>query len=120
MFRFVWQLPNRELIIDRPLVMGIVNATPDSFSDGGQFLDPNAAIAHGLELISQGADLLDIGGESTRPGSQSVPLDEELRRVVPVVRGLAAQSMVPISIDTSKAEVARQSLADGALIVNDV
>jgi dihydropteroate synthase len=120
MFRFVWQLPNRELIIDRPLVMGIVNATPDSFSDGGQFLEPNAAIARGLELVAQGADLLDIGGESTRPGSQLVPLDEELRRVLPVVRGLAEQTKVPISIDTSKAEVARHCLASGAAIVNDV
>src|SRR5439155_10630324 len=85
-----------------------------------QFLDPNAAIAYGLELVAQGADLLDIGGESTRPGSQPVPLEEELRRVLPVVRGLAAQSAVPISIDTSKAEVARQCLAAGAAIINDV
>ncbi|MFL5340421.1 MAG: dihydropteroate synthase [Gemmataceae bacterium] len=120
MSRFVWRLTDRELVIDRPLVMGIVNATPDSFSDGGQFLDPAAAVAHALDLVAQGADLLDIGGESTRPGSQPVSLDEELRRVVPVVGGLAAQTKTPISIDTSKAEVARQCIAAGAAIINDV
>ena len=120
MFRFVWRIARRELVIDHPLVMGIVNTTPDSFSDGGQFLAPNAAINHGLELIAQGADLLDVGGESTRPGSVPVPLEEELRRVLPVVRGLVAQTAVPISVDTSKSEVARQCLAAGAAIINDV
>jgi dihydropteroate synthase len=104
----------------RCLVMGIVNVTPDSFSDGGQFLHTDAAIAHGLELVRQGADLLDIGGESTRPGSQPVTLDEELRRVLPVATALAQQTNVPISIDTSKAEVARACLAAGAHLVNDV
>jgi dihydropteroate synthase len=100
--------------------MGIVNVTPDSFSDGGRFLDPSAAVDHGLRLVEDGADLLDVGGESTRPGSEGVPLDEELRRVVPVVRALAAKMPVPLSVDTSKAEVARQCLDAGAAIINDV
>jgi dihydropteroate synthase len=100
--------------------MGIVNVTPDSFSDGGQFLNADAAVAHGLELIRQGADLLDVGGESTRPGSQPVPLDDELKRVVPVVTALAKQTATPISIDTSKPEVADACLQAGARIINDV
>jgi dihydropteroate synthase len=117
----LWRLPDRTLSIDQcPLVMGIVNVTPDSFSDGGQFDDRAAAVAHGLELARQGADLLDVGGESTRPGAEPVPLEEELRRVVPVVEILAAQIPVPVSVDTSKAEVARRCLAAGARIVNDV
>jgi dihydropteroate synthase len=116
-----WRFRNRELHLDsRCLVMGIVNVTPDSFSDGGRFFDPNAAIAHALDLIRQGADLLDIGGESTRPGSQPIALDEELRRVVPVVAALAQQTNVPISIDTSKSEVAAACLEAGAHIINDV
>src|SRR4051794_15812469 len=98
----------------RPLVMGIVNVTPDSFSDGGQFSSTDAAVEHGLRLAADGADLLDVGGESSRPGSQPVSLDEELARVVPVVRGLAGRVNVPISVDTTKAEVARQALAAGA------
>ncbi len=100
--------------------MGIVNVTPDSFSDGGLYATTDAAVAHGLELVRQGADILDVGGESTRPGAAVVPLDEELRRVVPVVRGLAASCPVTLSVDTSKAELARQALAAGAHIVNDV
>jgi dihydropteroate synthase len=107
--------------------MGIVNVTPDSFSDGGLFLDPGAAIAHGLELAAQGADILDIGGESTRPGAEPVSGEEELRRVLPVVEGIAAASggSMParrsqISIDTSKAVVAAAALAAGASLVNDV
>jgi dihydropteroate synthase len=116
-----WQLSDRTLEPGRPpLVMGIVNVTPDSFSDGGQFLDPAAAVAHGLELVRQGADLLDVGGESSRPGSQPIPLEEELARVVPVVRGLAAATSVPISIDTTKPEVADQALHAGGHAVNDV
>lgn len=116
-----WHLSDRVLTVGRrPLVMGIVNVTPDSFSDGGQFASTDAAVAHGLALVREGADLLDIGGESTRPGAQPVSLDEELRRVVPVVAALAAQVVLPISVDTSKAEVARQSIAAGAQIVNDV
>jgi dihydropteroate synthase len=116
-----WQLPDRRLqIAARPLVMGIVNVTPDSFSDGGQYASPEMAIAHGLELIRQGADLLDIGGESTRPGSHPVPEDEELRRVLPVVEALTQQTTVPLSIDTSKPEVARACLSAGAYIINDI
>jgi dihydropteroate synthase len=116
-----WHLPDRVLSIGRrPLVMGIINVTPDSFSDGGRYAMPPAAIAHALELVQQGADILDIGGESTRPGSQPVPLEEELRRVLPVVEGLAGRVSVPLSIDTSKAEVARRCLQAGAHIINDV
>jgi dihydropteroate synthase len=99
--------------------MGIVNVTPDSFSDGGEFLDPERAVAHGRELIEQGADLLDIGGESTRPGAEAVGAAEELRRVVPVIEGLAGGG-APISIDTAKAEVAAAAIDAGATIVNDV
>ena len=99
-------------------VMGIVNVTPDSFSDGGEFFDHERAIEHGLGLVRDGADVLDIGGESTRPGADAVPLEEELRRVIPVVEGLAGAA--PISIDTTKAEVARQAIKAGARIVNDV
>jgi dihydropteroate synthase len=99
--------------------MGIVNVTPDSFSDGGQFLDASQAIAHGLELREQGADIVDVGGESTRPGSQPVPLDEELRRVMPVVEALAREG-VAVSIDTMKPEVMRAAIAAGCAVVNDV
>ncbi len=116
-----WQLPDRVLSLrERALIMGIVNVTPDSFSDGGRFHDPQAAVAHGLELVAEGADLLDVGGESSRPGAEPVTLDEELARVLPVVRGLLARTTVPVSIDTTKAEVARQALAVGAHIVNDI
>ncbi|HET7574304.1 MAG TPA: dihydropteroate synthase [Solirubrobacterales bacterium] len=102
-----------------PQLMGIVNVTPDSFSDGGLYLDPEAAIAHGRELVAEGADILDVGGESTRPGAQEVPVEEELRRVLPVVEGLAGAG-VPVSVDTSKAAVAAAALDAGAAIVNDV
>ncbi len=116
-----WRVRDRVLYPGRtPLVMGIVNVTPDSFSDGGRFAATEAAVAHGLELARQGADLLDIGGESTRPGAAPVPLDEELRRVVPVIRELAAAVSIPLSVDTYKAETAGQALAAGAHIVNDV
>lgn len=109
-------------MVDLPprAVMGVVNVTPDSFSDGGRFLDPQLAIAHGRELVAAGADLLDIGGESTRPGAEPVASDEELRRVLPVVEALASDGEVPISIDTSKAVVADAALRAGATIVNDV
>jgi dihydropteroate synthase len=101
--------------------MGIVNVTPDSFSDGGAFLDPDAAIEHGLELVTQGANILDIGGESTRPGAEPVSEVEELRRVIPVIEGLvAAGTIAQISIDTSKAKVAEAALGAGASLVNDV
>jgi dihydropteroate synthase len=116
-----WHLCDRELTLDpRPLVMGIVNVTPDSFSDGGLHATTESAVAHALRLVEDGADLLDVGGESTRPGSTPVPVEEELARVVPVVLALAARTAVPLSIDTSKAEVARQCLRRGAKIINDV
>jgi dihydropteroate synthase len=101
------------------LVMGIVNVTPDSFSDGGLFLDAGAAVAHGRELLAEGADILDVGGESTRPGAEPVGADEESRRVVPVIEALAAGG-ARISIDTTKSQVARRALDAGATIVNDV
>lgn len=105
---------------DRPLLMGIVNVTPDSFFDGGRFLDPEAAVAHAARLVEDGADLLDIGAESTRPGSAPIDEVEELRRVIPVVRAVAKAVEVPISVDTSKAEVARAAIDSGASIINDV
>ncbi|WP_431331279.1 dihydropteroate synthase [Streptomyces sp. IPPR8] len=104
---------------DRCAVMGVVNVTPDSFSDGGRFFDTTAAIKHGLDLVAEGADLVDVGGESTRPGATRVDEDEELRRVVPVVRGLASEG-VTISVDTMRASVAEQALTAGAALVNDV
>ena len=102
----------------RPLIMGIVNVTPDSFSDGGRFFDPAAAVKHGLELVRQGADILDVGGESTRPYS-SADLQEELRRVRPVIRWLCREVDVPLSIDTTKSAVAQQAIEAGAEIIND-
>ncbi|MEV3932101.1 MULTISPECIES: dihydropteroate synthase [unclassified Streptomyces] len=104
---------------DRCAVMGVVNVTPDSFSDGGHWFDTTAAIKHGLELAAEGADLIDVGGESTRPGASRVDEAEELRRVIPVVRGLAAEG-VTVSVDTMRAGVAEQSVAAGATLVNDV
>ncbi len=115
-----WRLRDRTLSFQRALVMGIVNVTPDSFSDGGQFATSDSAIAHGLKLAEEGADILDIGGESTRPGATPVPAAEELVRVVPVVTALAKQTGLPLSIDTYKAEVARACLDAGAHIINDV
>lgn len=114
-----WQLKTRTLSLDRPRLMGIVNVTPDSFSDGGRFADPGAAVAHGLRLVEQGADLVDVGGESTRPGADPVGVAEELDRVLPVVAALAAEGVI-VSVDTTKVEVARAALAAGAEIVNDV
>jgi dihydropteroate synthase len=104
---------------DRCLVMGVVNVTPDSFSDGGRWYDPRAAIAHGLELAAQGADIVDVGGESTRPGAQRVSADEELRRVIPVIAELARSGVV-VSVDTMRAAVAQAALEAGAALVNDV
>lgn len=103
-----------------PLLMGVVNVTPDSFSDGGRFLDPAAAAEHGLRLAAEGADLLDVGGQSTRPGSEPVDADSELRRVMPVVAALCEKTGVPVSIDTSRAAVAREAVAAGAEVINDV
>jgi len=105
---------------DRTLVMGVVNVTPDSFSDGGQFLETDAAVARGLALFEAGADIVDVGGESTRPGAARVGADEERRRVGPVIRDLRARGAGPISVDTTKAGVARAALDEGADIVNDV
>ena len=110
----------RPLRLDRVRVMGIVNVTPDSFSDGGLHLSVKAAVAHGLRLVAEGADLLDIGGESTRPGAADVDADEELRRVLPVIERLARETQVPISIDTSKPDVMRAAIAAGAGMINDV
>lgn len=100
--------------------MGVINVTPDSFSDGGRFYDPVKAIQHGLKLARDGADILDIGGESTRPASDPVPAKEELKRVIPVIRALSQETHVPISVDTRKAEVAYEAIEAGASIVNDV
>jgi dihydropteroate synthase len=108
------------LALDHPRIMGIVNVTPDSFSDGGRLQSVEAAIAHGLRLVAEGADCLDVGGESTRPGSDAVSLKDELARVLPVIEGLAARTEVPISIDTRKAEVMRRAAQAGASIINDV
>lgn len=117
----VWKVAGEALTwSNRPLLMGILNVTPDSFSDGGRSFTPDLAVEHGLKLAESGADLLDLGAESTRPGAAPVPLDEELRRLMPVVEQLANRVQVPLSIDTYKAEVARQALAAGAKIVNDI
>ncbi len=122
MFDLVPQLDcaGRVLRLDRPCVMGIVNVTPDSFSDGGAHDTVEAAVAHGLRLAAEGADLLDVGGESTRPGAQDVPEEEELRRVIPVVERLARETALPISVDTSKPAVMRAAVAAGAGMINDV
>ena len=117
----VWRCCSQELRSGPiPLLMGIVNVTPDSFSDGGDCLDTAAAVAHARQLIEDGADILDIGGESTRPGAAPVSADTERRRVLPVIERLAGTITVPISIDTTKADVARRALEAGAVIVNDI
>jgi dihydropteroate synthase len=119
--RFRLKLPSRTLTLgERTLVMGILNVTPDSFSDGGKFLDAGAAVARALEMERQGADLLDIGGESTRPGSEGVSAEEELRRILPVLRALRGRLKIPVSIDTQKAVVAEAAVAAGAELINDV
>jgi dihydropteroate synthase len=116
-----WRIGTRTLdLTSRGLIMGIVNVTPDSFSDGGRFADPGRAVEHALAMVAGGADILDIGGESTRPGAEPVGETEELRRVLPVIRALRSQSPVLISIDTIKASVARAALDAGADIINDV
>lgn len=117
----VWRFGGREWTSPSlPRLMGILNVTPDSFSDGGRFNRQDAAVAHGVQLAQDGADILDVGGESTRPGATPVDVDEELRRVVPVIERLATAVDIPISIDTMKGRVAREALAAGAEIVNDV
>lgn len=116
-----WTLPTRDLTRQRlPLLMGILNVTPDSFSDGGLFNAVDSAIARALEMEADGADIIDIGGESTRPGAERVTLEEELQRTIPVIRQLSQKLRVPISIDTTKSEVARQAIDAGAEIVNDI
>lgn len=110
---------SHRLLLSRPRIMGVVNVTPDSFSDGGQLHDTQAAIAHALKLSEQGADILDVGGESTRPGATAVPVDEEIGRVVPVIEALAREGCL-VSVDTNKPEVMRAALAAGAGMVNDV
>jgi dihydropteroate synthase len=117
----IWRLRTRTLDLPRrPLLMGIVNVTPDSFSDGGKFLDADAAIAHAKQLVADGADLLDIGGESTRPRAVDVFAAEEIARVLPVIRGLVGEVDVPLSIDTRKSSVAQAAIDAGAEIINDV
>jgi dihydropteroate synthase len=124
MFRrreFKLRLPSRTLVLgERTLVMGILNVTPDSFSDGGLFLDADAAVARALEMERDGADIVDIGGESTRPGSQAISAEEELQRILPVLEKLRGKIKIPISVDTSKSEVAEAAAAAGAEILNDV
>jgi dihydropteroate synthase len=119
--RFRLRLPSRALVLgERTLVMGILNVTPDSFADSGRYFDPRAAIERALEMERAGADLLDIGGESTRPGSASIPAKEELRRILPVLEGLRDRLKIPISVDTQKSEVASAAVAAGAELLNDV
>ena len=120
--RYQLPLPNRAPLElgERTLVMGILNVTPDSFADGGVRFDAGRAVADGLQMVADGADILDVGGESTRPGAEALPEDEELRRVLPVVERLARESGVAVSVDTYKAAVARQAVDRGAAIVNDI
>jgi dihydropteroate synthase len=113
-------MQGRRLVLDRPLIMGVLNVTPDSFSDGGLYLDPGAAVKHALEMVGEGADLIDIGAESSRPGAEPVPEAEELRRLIPVVQEVCRRVPVPVSVDTVKAAVARAAIGAGAAIVNDI
>lgn len=120
-FRGLIRLRDQELdCSSRTLVMGVLNVTPDSFSDGGRFYDPVKAVQHGLKLARDGADIIDVGGESTRPGSEGIPVQEEMRRVIPVIEALAREVKVPISVDTYKSEVAARALEAGAAMVNDI
>ncbi len=116
-----WKIARRTLSLgERTLIMGVLNVTPDSFSDGGEFYTSEGACARAEELISEGADIIDVGGESTRPGAEPVTAAEELRRIVPVVEFVATKTDTPVSVDTTKAEVARSALASGAEIINDI
>ena len=118
---FRLKLPSRTLVLgERTLVMGVLNVTPDSFSDGGKFLDPQSAIEHALEMEQAGADMLDIGGESTRPGSTGTPAETELARILPVLEGLRGALKIPIAVDTRKSQVAEASISAGAQIINDI
>ena len=114
-----WSIRGRVLALDRPVIMGVLNVTPDSFSDGGRYLDAGNALDRARELVDGGADLIDVGGESTRPGARSVPADEEWERIGPVLAGLEPLGM-PVSVDTTKSEVARRALGAGAAVINDV
>jgi dihydropteroate synthase len=117
----MWKIKNNLLPIgERTLVMGILNITPDSFSDGGQFHSTDSAIAHAEKMIAEGADIIDVGGESTRPGGEPVSVEDEIKRVVPVIESLVSRHTIPISVDTTKSEVARAALDAGAAIVNDI
>ena len=119
--RYVIEADGHHLdLLSRTHIMGILNITPDSFSDGGLYLDTEKAVEHALRLADDGADIIDVGGESTRPYSQRVPLEEELKRVIPVIEGIRRYSDIPISIDTYKAEVAKRAIDAGASIVNDI
>jgi dihydropteroate synthase len=115
-----WKTSRREISLDRPLIMGILNATPDSFSDGGQYAGIERAVARAEEMIAEEADIIDIGGESTRPGSELVLADEEISRVVPIITAITSRFDVPVSIDTWKSEVAREAVNAGAEIINDI
>jgi dihydropteroate synthase len=118
---YKWVLPRRVIELGkRTAIMGILNVTPDSFSDGGQYLDAEKAIARGIAIEQEGADIIDVGGESSRPGSETVPEQEELRRVLPVIEGLAKAVKIPISVDTYRASVARRAIEAGAQVVNDI
>jgi dihydropteroate synthase len=119
---FELRIHGRKVVLgERTLILGVVNVTPDSFSDGGLYLDPERGVEHGVELVRQGADWIDIGGESTRPGSQPISAQEEVRRVLPVIQGLRRRlPAAPIAIDTTKADVAEKALRAGASIINDV
>ena len=115
-----WRTSRRKLSLDRPLVMAILNVTPDSFSDGGEYLSVDAALRQAERLIQEGADIIDIGGESTRPGSQPVSAEVEVRRVIPVIEAIAERFATPISVDTTKSEVAEKAINAGAEIINDI
>lgn len=116
----IWECCDRHLSLDRVLVMGILNVTPDSFSDGGLFLDPFAAADHAARMLEEGADIIDVGGESTRPGADEVSIEDELSRVIPVVEAIVSRTGATVSIDTTKSRVARAAVDVGAVIVNDV
>jgi|ERR1043165_5780079 dihydropteroate synthase len=116
-----WKIRDREMPIgERTLIMGILNVTPDSFSDGGQFVTVDSAVAHAEQMIAEGADIIDVGGESTRPGGEPISVEDEIERVVPVIEALVQRTGTPISVDTTKSEVARAALDAGAAIVNDI
>src|SRR5271168_1515031 len=118
--RFEWRLKQRNLLLgERTLIMAVLNATPDSFSDGGRYMDPDRAFARALELEDQGADIIDIGAESTRPGSERVSEAEELRRLIPILKRLEGKVSIPISVDTYKSTVAAKAIEYGAEIIND-